>query len=57
MSATEERVVDEVSGIQEVGPGKDDDGEKALGVTTEEVSPSGATVSTIQGKDDASGVA
>ena len=57
MSATEEQVVDEVSGIQEVGPGDEDDGGKKLCVTTEEVSPSGAMDSTFQGKNEASGIA
>ena len=53
VSATEEQVVDEVSGIQEVGPGDEDDGEKRLCITTEEVSPSGAMDSAIEKKDEA----
>ena len=57
VSATEEQAVDEVSGIQEVGPGDEDDGGKKLCVTTEEVSPSGAMDSAIQGKNEASGIA
>ena len=50
-------MVDEVSGIQEVGPEDEDDGGKRLCITTEEVSPSGATNSAIQGKNEASGIA
>ena len=57
VSATEEQVVDEVSGIQEVGPGDEDDGGQKLCITTEEVSPSGAMDSAIQGKNEASGIA
>ena len=57
VSATEEQVVDEVSGIQEVGPGDEDDGGKRLCITTEKVSPSGAMDSAIQGKNEASGIA
>ena len=56
-SATEEQMVEKESGTQEVGPEKKEDGEKALDVATEEVSPSGAIVTAIQRKDDASEVA
>ena len=40
VSVTKEQVGDKISGIQEVGPGDEDDGERRLCVTTEEVSPS-----------------
>ena len=56
-SATEEPMVEEVSGIQQIGPEDEDDGGKRLCITTEEVSPSGAGNSTIQGKNEASGKA
>ena len=54
VSVTKEQVGDEIAGTQEVGPGDEDDGEKRLCVTTEEVSPSGATDSAAQ--RDASGI-
>ena len=57
VSATEERVVDEVSGIQEGGPEDlEDEGKKSC-VTTEEVSSFGAMNSAIQRENEASGIA
>ena len=57
VSATEERVVDKVSGLQEGGPEDLDDGGKKSCVTTEEVSPFGAKNPAIQGKKEASEIA
>ena len=57
VSATEERVVDVVPGIQEGGPGDLDDGWKKLCITTEEVSSFGAINSAIQGKNEVSEIA
>ena len=57
VSATEERVVDKVSGLQEGGPEDLDDGGKKSRVTTEEVSSFGAMNSATQGENEASGIA
>ena len=55
VSVTQEQIVDEVSGSQEVSPGDEDDGENRLRVTTEEVSPFGAMGFTT--RKEASGIA